>query len=396
MFRFLTAGESHGPALTIIVDGLPAGLSITEAAVNEQLARRQGGYGRGGRMTIEKDEVRITSGVRLGKTLGSPVAMTIENRDWPNWTEAMRLAAPESGRPGGDEDAALRRVRAPRPGHADLAGALKSGTHDVRDVLERASARETTSRVAAGALARQLLAFFGIRISSHTIGVGAVSMPRDREVPWDAIAAIAADSPLRCADPHVETAMIAEVDRARANRDSLGGIFQVAARDVPPGLGSCRLWDTRLEARLGQALLSIHAVKAVEIGDGIVAASRFGSHVHDEIYHDGVSHRFYRKTNRAGGIEGGMTNGEEVRATAYLKPLSTLPRPMHSVDLVDKSEVEATVERTDTCVIAAAGVIGEAMTAIVLAEMFLEKFGGDSIAETGRNFEGYLKQLEAY
>jgi len=322
--------------------------------------------------------------------------MIIENRDWANWTESMRVEAPDQESSGPGEDAVLRRVRAPRPGHADLAGALKTGTHDVRDVLERASARETASRVAAGALARQLLAFFGIRIASHTVGVGSVRLPPDREIAWDQVTGIAVDAPLRCADPAVEAAMIAEVDRARANRDSLGGIFQVVACGLPPGLGSCRLWDTRLEARLGQALLSIHAVKAVEIGDGIAAASRFGSQVHDEIYHDAASKRFYRKTNRAGGIEGGMSNGEEIRATAYVKPLSTLPRPMHSVDLIDKTEVQAAVERTDTCVIAAAGVIGEAMTAIVLAEMFLEKFGGDSIGETQRNVSGYLKQVEEY
>jgi len=393
MLRFLTAGESHGPALSLILDGLPAGVDISPQEIDHQLRRRQAGYGRGGRMTIEKDEVEITGGVRLGRTLGGPVAITIRNRDWANWTEAMRVEAPGSS---STDDAALRRVRHPRPGHADLAGALKTGTHDARDVLERASARETTSRVAAGALARQFLGAFGIELASHTLGVGGVLAPRDTEVPWETIAAIPDDAPLRCADPALEAEMIREVDRARAAKDSAGGIFQVVARGVPPGLGSCRLWDTRLEARLGQALLSIHAVKAVEIGDGVAGASRFGSQVHDEIHYDAARRRFHRRTNRAGGLEGGMTNGEEVRATAYLKPLSTLPRPLRSVDLIDKSAVEATVERTDTCVIAAAGVIGEAMTALAIAEAFLEKFGGDSMVETRRNYDGYLEQLEAY
>ena len=392
MFRFLTAGESHGPALTLIVDGLPAGLDVSIEGINEDLRRRQGGYGRGGRMAIERDEVKILGGVRLGRTLGSPIAMLIENRDWPDWAGAMSVTAPATP----TSDAHLRRVRHPRPGHADLAGALKAGTHDVRDVLERASARETASRVAAGSLARQFLARFGIRIASHTLAVGSVSMSRDHDMPWEAIASIRADAPLRCCDAAVEAAMVAEVDRARAQGDSLGGVFQVVARGVPPGLGSCRLWDTRLEARLGQALLSIHAVKAVAIGDGVAAASWFGSEAHDEIFFDVAERRFFRKTNRAGGIEGGMTNGEEVRATAWLKPLSTLPRPLHSVDLIDKAEAQATVERTDTCVVAAAGVIGEAMAAIVLTEAFLEKFGGDSMAETERNHLGYLRQVQEF
>lgn len=392
MFRFLTAGESHGPALSVIVDGLPSGLEISADAIDFDLKRRQAGYGRGGRMTIEQDHAKILGGVRHGRTLGGPVALVIENRDWPNWTEAMSVEPPS----GAADDAALRRVRHPRPGHADLAGALKHGTHDVRDVLERASARETTSRVAAGALARALLARFDIAIASHTVAVGAVALEDGTQLPWDVIARVPADSPLRCADPAAEKKMMAAIDQARAARDSLGGASQVVARGVPPGLGSCRLWDTRLEARLGQALLSIHAVKAVEIGDGIAAAALPGSRVHDEIHYDAGQRRFYRRTNRAGGIEGGMTNGEEVRATVFLKPLSTLPRPLHSVDLVDKTEVEATVERTDTCVVPAAGVIAEAMAAIVLAEAFLEKFGGDSIAETERNVRGYLDQVRAF
>ncbi len=391
MFRFLTAGESHGPALTIIVDGLPAGLDVSVDLINGDLRRRQGGYGRGGRMAIEKDEVKILGGVRLGRTMGGPVAMQIENRDWSAWSEAMSVQDLPTL-----SAAALKRVRHPRPGHADLAGALKHNAHDVRDVLERASARETTARVAAGALARRFLSRFGIEIASHTLGVGSVMAQRDADIPFETIAVIPADSPLRCADRDVEAAMVAEVDRARAARDSVGGIFQVVARGAPPGLGSFRLWDTRLEAKLGQALLSIHAVKAVEIGEGIAAASRPGSQVHDEIHYDAAQRRFYRTTNRAGGIEGGMTNGEEVRATAYLKPLSTLPRPLASVDIVDKTDAQATVERTDTCVVAAAGIIGEAMTAIVLTKVFLEKFGGDSMEETGRNHRGFLDQVERF
>ncbi len=398
MFRFLTAGESHGPALSIIVDGLPSGLDVSAAAIDADLIRRQAGYGRGGRMVIEQDRARIIGGVRHGRTLGGPVALIIENRDWPNWSVAMSAEPPETSAAasGDSQDAVLRRVRHPRPGHADLAGALKHGTHDVRDVLERASARETASRVAAGALARALLARFGIAIASHTVRVGGVALEKGTQIPWDMIVRIPAAAPLRCVDPAVEKRMIEAIDLARAGRDSLGGASQVVARGVPPGLGSCRLWDTRLEARLGQALLSIHAVKAVEIGDGVAAAGELGSRVHDEIHYDSGARRFFRETNRAGGLEGGMTNGEEIRATIFLKPLSTLPRPLRSVDLVDKSEVEATVERTDTCVVAAAGVIAEAMTAIVLAEAFMEKFGGDSIAETERNVRGYLDQVRAF
>ncbi len=392
MLRFMTAGESHGPALSVIVDGLPAGLEVTADRIDADLARRQGGYGRGGRMAIERDRVRLIGGVRHGRTMGGPVAMIIENLDWPNWEAAMTAGPPQ----GATDDAALRRVRHPRPGHADLAGALKHDTHDARDVFERASARETAARVAAGAIARLLLGRFGCAILSHTIAVGGVDHPEGRTVPWDRIEAIAPDAPLRCADPDIEARMKAEVDRARAARESLGGAVQVVARGVWPGLGSCRQWDTRLEARLGQALLSIQSVKAVEIGEGIEASRRDGSRVHDEIRYDARARRFVRPTNRAGGIEGGMSNGEEIRATAYLKPLSTLPKPLRSADLIDKTGVDATVERTDTCVVAAAGVIAEAMTAFILAQAFLEKFGGDSIGECERNVTGYLGQIEAY
>jgi len=391
MIRLLTAGESHGPGLTVILDGLPAGLEVSLDAVNDDLRRRQGGYGRGGRMAIEKDEARVTGGLRFGRTMGGPLCLLLENRDWPSWAEAMRVAAgPEP------DEAARRRVRAPRPGHADLAGALKHDTYDARDVLERASARETAARVAAGGVLRQFLKHFGIEVASHTLAVGDVAMPGGTELPWEAIVSIPPDSPMRCADASVEPRMIAAVDRARAAQDSVGGAFQVVARGVPPGLGSCRQWDTRLEARLGQALLSIQGVKGVEIGEAVAGAALPGSKVHDEIDYDAVTRRFRRATNRAGGIEGGMSNGEEVRATAWLKPLSTLPRPLRTVDLETKRPALAAVERTDTCVVPAAGVIGEAMTSLVLAEAFLEKFGGDAMEETARNHRAYLARLEAY
>jgi chorismate synthase len=390
--RFLTAGESHGPQLTVIVDGLPAGLTVAPSAVDRELKRRQMGYGRGGRMKIEKDAARLTGGVRHGKTLGGPVSLVIENADFGAWSVAMSSEAPPEGTP----EEALRRVVNPRPGHADLAGALKHGLHDVRDVLERASARETASRVAAGALAKILLGEMGIRVLSHTTMVGDAALPAERHASWDEIAAIPDDSPLRCVDVAVEASMMAEIDAAQKEKDSLGGAFQVVARGLPPGLGSSRQWDTRLEARLAQAVMSIQAVKAVEVGEGVASASRRGSQVHDEIHYDGDARRFHRRTNRAGGIEGGMTNGEEVRVTGYMKPLSTLPRPLHTVNVVTKEEATAVVERTDTCAILAAGVIGEAMVALVLADAFLEKFGGDSVIETRRNYATYMAQVREF
>ena len=390
--RLLTAGESHGPLLTVIVDGLPSGLSVEAARIDRDLARRQGGYGRGGRMKIEKDAARITGGVRHGRTMGGPVSLLIENRDFANWLAAMSPGPPPAGTP---EDE-LRRVVNPRPGHADLSGALKHDLHDVRDVLERASARETAARVAAGALAKIFLGEMAIEIASHTVSVGEAALPRERRVTWEEIAAIPEDSPLRCVDVAVEAAMMAEIDAARQAKDSLGGAFQVVARGVPPGLGSCRQWDTRLDARIAQAIVSIHAVKGVEVGDGLACASRRGSTVHDEIHYDEGARRFYRRTNHAGGIEGGMSNGEEMRVTGYMKPLSTLPRPLHTVDLVTKEEAAAVVERSDTCAIAAAGVIGEAMVAFVVASAFLEKFGGDSVTEIRRNHATYLAQVREF
>jgi chorismate synthase len=389
VLRFLTSGESHGPALVAIVDGLPAGLPLLAGDIDADLKRRQHGYGRGGRMKIEQDRVEILAGVRHGRTLGSPIALRIANRDWENWRRPMAIEPLEL------EDAEARRVTRPRPGHADLPGALKHGAIDARDILERASARETTARVAVGAVCRKFLARFDVGIASHTIALGAVAYPPLTEKAWEEIAA-AEGSPLRCADPDLERRMIAEIDRAMRSKDSVGGAFQVAARGVPPGLGSHRHWDLRLNARLVAAIASIQSIKAVAIGDGVEAAASTGSGFHDEIWYDPAARRFYRKTNHAGGIEGGITNGEEIRLRAYVKPLSTLPRALHSVDLKSKEEFQAQVERTDVSAIAAAGVVGEAMTAFVLAEAFLEKFGGDSIEETARNHRGYLEQLRDY
>ena len=389
MLRFLTAGESHGPALVAILDGMPAGVPLKPEAIDRQLKRRMGGYGRGGRMKIEADQARLLSGVRFGKTLGSPIALLIENKDWPNWQAAMALERAPS------DPALAKRVTRPRPGHADLAGALKYGTHDARDILERASARETAARVAVGAICRTLLEEFDIEIASHTTSVGSASVPEDREQSWKRIVA-SEGSALRCADPGLEKKMIREIDEARKRGDSVGGSFQVVARGVPPGLGTHRQWDLRLAGRIAQALMSIPSVKGAEVGSGFSNARARGSTVHDEIFYDAKRRGFYRKTNRAGGIEGGMTNGEEIRARAFVKPLSTLPTSLRSVDLISKRAFDAAVERTDTTAIAAAGVIGEAMLGIVLADAFLQKFGGDSLGETRRNFRGYLRQIRSF
>ncbi|MEE9218795.1 MAG: chorismate synthase [Acidobacteriota bacterium] len=389
MFRLLTAGESHGCGLVAIIEGLPRGLAVDTGRINRELARRQRGYGRGKRMQIERDRVEILSGVRFGQTLGSPVALWIENLDFENWRQAMDPLMPPAS------DSARRRVSHPRPGHADLAGALKYGTKDVRDILERASARETAVRVAAGGLVRPLLAEFGIEISSHVIRVGEVAVPEPLAVPWEQVVSLPEDSPLRCVDPEVERAMMAEVDRVKATGDTVGGVFQVVAHGVPVGLGSHVHWDRRLDGRLAQALMSVPAVKAVEIGAGVGAGSAVGSAFHDEIFHQDKK-GFFRKTNRAGGIEGGISNGQDLRLNGYMKPLSTLIRPLSSVDLDTKAPRRAAVERTDTTAIAAAGVIGEAVSALVLCEMLLEKFGGDSIEETRRNYEGFLAQLRAF
>jgi len=389
MFRFSTAGESHGRALVALVEGLPAGLRVDAESINRELGRRQRGYGRGGRMKIESDRAEILSGVRHGLTLGSPVALLIENKDWANWSDVM------SAEPRELPDDKSRRVRRPRPGHADLAGGLKYGARDLRDILERASARETAARVACGALARLLLAEFGVGLRSHVVQLGGVP-DTPLEVAWEKIEAIPEDAPLRCADEEVQQRMVALVDEARRAGDTLGGVFEVVARGVVPGLGSHTSWDAKLDGRLAQAVMSIPAVKAVSVGEGVGAASLPGSRVHDEIEYDEASRAFRRPTNRAGGLEGGITNGEELRVRGYLKPISTLRKPLRSVDLDTKREEPAAFERSDVTAVPAAGVIGEAMVALTLAAAMRDKFGGDHLAEMRRNFDAYRAQLRDY
>jgi chorismate synthase len=373
MLRLLTAGESHGPAVTVVVEGLPAGLPVERATVDAEMRRRQAGYGRGGRMAIESDTVQLLSGVRHGRTLGSPVTFLVTNRDFENWKDVM---SPDPQPPSARE---RRRLRAPRPGHADLAGALKYGTSDLRDVLERASARETAARVAAGALARALLAAAGIGVRSHVRRIGQAALPEETTVAWEALADVDA-SPVRCVDARVADEMMKEIDRVKNAGDTVGGVVELVARGVPAGLGSFGQWDRRLDGRLAQALMSIHAVKAVAIGDGLTVGEKTGSAVHDEILWE-AERGLVRPTNRAGGIEGGVTNGEEVRARAVVKPIPTLPMPLRSVDIETHEPQKASVERSDTCIVPAAGVIGEAMTAWVLADALLEKLGGDSMDE---------------
>jgi chorismate synthase len=389
MFRFTTAGESHGRALVAIVEGLPAGMPVDVEQINHELKRRQQGYGRGARMKIEQDRVEILSGVRHGLTLGSPLALLIENKDWANWTEVMSVEphelAPEKS----------RRVKRPRPGHADLAGGLKYNARDLRDVLERASARETTARVACGGLARQLLGNFGVEIFSHVIQLGGIP-DTPLELSFDQIAAIPADAPLRCGDVQTQQHMVDLIDKKKSEGDTLGGIFECVARGVVPGLGSHTAWDLKLDGRLAQAVMSIPAVKAVAIGAGTEASSLPGSEVHDEISYNEESKEFIRASNRAGGLEGGVTNGEEIRVRGHLKPISTLRRALRSVDIDTKQEERAAFERSDITVVPAGGVIGEAMVALVLASAMREKFGGDSLGEMKRNFEGYREQLRGY
>jgi chorismate synthase len=392
MFRFNTAGESHGRALLAVVEGLPAGLVVEVEQINRELERRQWGYGRGGRMKIERDRAEILSGIRHGLTLGSPVALTIENKDWANWSDVMAIE-PRPAEEAAEEN--RRRVKRPRPGHADLAGGLKYGARDLRDILERASARETAARVACGALAKQLLAIFGIEIRSHVVQLGGVP-EAPLEISWEQICAIPDDAPLRCADAEAQERMVALVDEKRREGDTLGGVFEVVARGVVPGLGSHTSWDAKLDGRLARALMSVPAVKAVSIGAGVEAASLPGSRVHDEIEYDAEGRAFSRPTNRVGGLEGGITNGEELRVRGFLKPISTLRRALRSVDIDTKQEESAAFERSDVTAVPAAGVIGEAMVALVLAEAMREKFGGDSLAEMRRNFEGYREQLREY
>jgi chorismate synthase len=389
MLRFYTAGESHGQALLAFVSGLPAQLPIDVEFINLELHRRQLGYGRGGRQKIEKDQAEIFAGVRHGKTIGAPVALRIENRDWANWEKILPVEASE-------DDPGTKKLVAPRPGHADLAGSQKFNYHDARYILERASARETAARVAAGAFAKLLLRELGTEIASHTVQVGHVKL--DRAATWEQIRRISGDleSPLRCVDTATEVKMKAEVDAALKAGDTVGGIFEVVAHNVPVGLGSHAQWDEKLDGKLAQAVMSIQAVKGVEIGAGVTAAGSYGSEVQDEISYDKAAHRFWRTSNRAGGLEGGITNGEDVVVRGYLKPISTLRRALGTADMVTKEPVQAAYERSDWCVVPAAGVAGEAMVALVLADAFLQKFGGDSLAETRRNFDNYARQIDKF
>src|SRR5712692_508478 len=388
VFRFLTAGESHGECLTAVIDGVPAGLPLTEADINADLARRQRGYGRGGRMKIERDQVHISAGVRWGVTLGSPITLVIANRDWENWKATMSVGAPEPG-------TASKQITRPRPGHADLAGAMKYGHRDIRNVLERSSARETTARVAVAGVAKRLLAEFGITILSHVTEIGGVRIAADLDLAWEEIRRRAEASEVRCADPAAEAAIIAAIDAAKEKGDTLGGVFEVVALGCPVGLGSYVQWDRKLDGLLAQAFCSIHAIKGAEVGLGFETARRPGSQVHDEILLD-EDGGFQRASNSAGGLEGGVTNGQPVIVRAAMKPLSTLRKPLRSVDVQTKEAVEAVVERSDVCAVPAAGVVGEAMMAIVLAAAFLDKFGGDSMDEIRRNHQGYLDYLKGW
>src|SRR5450432_1795134 len=390
MLRFETAGESHGECLVATLNGLPAGIPISLEAVNRELWRRQQGYGRGGRMKIETDRAEIVAGVRHSRTIGSPIAILIRNQDWRNWTEALPVEDVDGGE---DKRKPLTR---PRPGHADLAGAIKYNFHDARYILERASARETTARVAVGAMAKALLGEFGIRILSHVVAVGPVHLERATE--WGELVELSLkeDVLLGCVDPATEVRMKDVVDQAYRTGNTVGGVFEVVARGVPVGLGSHTTWDSRLDGRLAQAIVAIQAVKGVEVGFAAEGAASMGSKVQDTIHYDREARRFTRGANRAGGLEGGMTNGQDVLVRGMLKPISTLRRPLESVDLVTREKAPAAYERSDVCVVPAAGVIGEAMVAIVLAQAFLEKFGGDSLNETRRNFDGYREQVKNY
>jgi chorismate synthase len=390
MLRYFTAGESHGEALVAFLSGMPAGLKIDQAFVDRELWRRQQGYGRGGRMKIERDTAHILSGVRHAITIGSPISLQIANRDWKNWEESLPVAA--------GDPAKHKAVASPRPGHADLAGALKYNFPEARYILERASARESAARVAIGALAKLFLRELGIEVLSHVITTGAVTL--HQEIPWEKISALYDQDEvlLNCADPDTEQRMKEEVDKVLRTGDSLGGVFEVVAHQVPPGLGTYAQWDERLDGLLAAAVMSLQAVKAVEIGSGVAAAFSPGSQVHDEIGYSGTSGftAFSRAHNNAGGIEGGISNGQDIRVRGYLKPISTLRRPLQSVDFSTREPVKAAYERSDVCVVPAAGVAAEAMVALTLARCALEKFGGDSMTETLRNFQGYCQQLKNF
>jgi chorismate synthase len=390
MLRFLTAGESHGKALIAILEGLPAGIPVDIGFINLQLYRRRLGYGRGSRMGIERDQIDIISGVRFERTLGSPLSFSVKNRDWDQWQIPMSIGRAAAG-------ADIRPVTRPRPGHADLAGALKFQTHDARNVLERASARETAARVAGGAFCSLFLAGFGMRVGSHVMAIGKEHISKDFEnLPSEDIFALDPELPLHCADSAAEKRMMAIIDKAKEDGDTLGGIVEAVAGCVPAGLGSHIQWDRRLDGLLAQALMSIPSAKAIEIGSGITGAGDSGAIFHDEIFYDSQAKRFIRKTNRAGGVEGGISNGSDIRVRVYLKPIPTLRKPLGSVDLQSKQAFDAAFERSDTCVVPAAGVIAEAMLAFVLAGAFLEKFGGDSMEEARANFANFMRLLNEY
>jgi len=395
MLRYFTAGESHGEALVAFLSGVPAGLKIDQAFLDRELWRRQQGYGRGGRMKIERDTAHILSGVHHGQTIGSPISVQLENRDWKNWQESLPV--------GEGDPARHKQVKSPRPGHADLAGALKYNFPEARYVLERASARESAARVAIGAIAKLFLRNLGIEVLSHVVTTGNVTV--SEQVAWNKIRALydKEEVLLNCADPDAEQRMKVAVDDVLKTGDSIGGVFEVVAHNVPPGLGTYAQWDERLDAQLAAAVMSLQAVKAVEIGAGVAAAFAHGSAVHDEIGYTGKDAgnkesftAFSRPHNNAGGIEGGVSNGEEIRVRGYLKPISTLRRPLQSVDFSTREPVKAAYERSDVCVVPAAGVAAEAMVALTLARSALEKFGGDSMVEVLRNFEGYRQQLKSF
>jgi len=387
-FTFVSSGESHGPQLTTIVTGMPAGVTLDRNRINADLKRRQHGYGRGGRMKIESDEVEIAGGVRGGETLGAPIAIVVRNRDYENWQGAMDPWLLD------EAEAHKRRVHAPRPGHVDLPGGMKYDRRDLRDILERASARETTSRVAAGAIARELLRAVGIEIRSGVVSVGAAGDP-EYSPTWDELLRVDDESPLRAIQREHEVSMIAEVDKAKEAGETLGGTIVVAAQNVPLGLGSYVQWTDKLDGRIARAIMSIHAVKGVAIGDGIAAARRIGSEVHDAIYRD-EERGYHRMTNRAGGLEGGVTNGQHVVVRAFMKPISTLRRGLPSVDIETKETHRSQWERSDVTAVPACGVVCEAMLAVVLADAMREKFGGDSLREMRRNYESYLVQIGEY
>jgi chorismate synthase len=388
MLRFLTAGESHGPELAVIIEGAPAGYEIDLESINRDLARRQKGYGRGGRMAIERDEARVVSGIRFGRTLGSPITFIIENRDFKNWEKRMSSDPCDRG--------AAKLVTRPRPGHADLAGVLKYNLEDIRDVLERASARETAARVALGSFARQLITPFGISVLGYVVRIGSIEAKMPADISLEQLACVSEESPVRMADAEAERAIIAEIDACKKEGDTLGGVVEVVAAGLPVGLGSYVQWDRKLDGRIAHALMSLQAVKGVEFGAGFGAAHVRGSQLHDEIGYDRVAHRFTRHSNNSGGTEGGISTSEPLRVRVAFKPLSTLMRPLRSADIKTKAEAVATVERSDVCAIPAAAVIAETVVAFEIANAFLEKFCGDSFTEIVRNYNGYLQQVRDY